>query len=143
MKKIILITIAILITLLLVNRGVLFKKSSPITSGPSQLTIISTTPNPLDGATILPTQNLEFTLNRPLFRSQFKHRFDPEVEHEVEVVGDKDKEFGSTFKIIFKKPLELGSGYTLFILNSTHDEAKITLDHEYVYHFSTIKYRGI
>ncbi len=108
-----------------------------------QLKIISTNPNPLDEATILPTQNIEITFNKPIYRSQFKHKLDPDIEHEVEVVNGVDKEFGSTMKIVFKNPLPLGSGYSLFIYGNTTTEDNLPLGSDIVYHFKTIKFRGI
>jgi len=41
--------------------------------------VVSTTPSPLDEATILPTQTLEFTFNYPVEnKGEFKHKFEPE-----------------------------------------------------------------
>lgn len=108
-----------------------------------QLKIVSTNPDPLEGATILTTQYLEITFNKPLFVSEFKHEFDPPVEHNVEVINGRDHAFGSTFRIIFKKPLELGSGYTLFILSNTKTEENLELKQNFDYHFSTINYKGV
>ena len=107
------------------------------------LQIISTSPSPLDEATILPTQAIEITFNKPIFRSEFKHKFDPEVDHDVEVVNEENQEYGKLLRIVFKKPLEFGSGYTLFIEQNTHSEDKQTLEKNYQYHFKTIKYSGI
>ena len=107
------------------------------------LQIISTNPHPLDEATILPFQSIEITLNKPLFRSQLKHVFNPDIEHDVVVLEGRDQEFGSKFKIIFKKPLELGTGYSLLIQQSTHTEDGLSLDKEYIYHFKTIEYKGV
>lgn len=120
------------------------KFNEPKTQPPvEKLEIISTSPNPLEEATILPTQSLEITFNKPLYRSQFKHKFDPEIEHEVEVVNGIDKELGSVFRIKFSKPLPLGSGYTLFIFTDTKTEDGFNLEAEHVYHFKTIKFRGV
>ena len=107
------------------------------------LKIVSTKPEPLDEATILPKDSLEITFNYPIYRSELKHRFDPEIEHEVITVNGIDKELGTTFKITFNEPLELGRGYTLFILSNTHDQKNHSIDHEYTYHFKTISYRGV
>ena len=104
------------------------------------LKIISTSPDPLEGATILPTQNIEFKFNKQI--SEFKHRFDPEVDHEIEAAYDSTDKT-TTIKIIFKKPLILGSGYTLFVLSNTNSVDKIELGRQYDYHFSTIKYKGV
>lgn len=117
--------------------------NNPQTTQEEQLKIVSTNPDPLEGATILPTQYIEITFNKPLFVSEFKHRLDPEVDHEVKVINGRDHAFGSIFRIVFKKPLELGSGYTLFILSTTKTEENLGLEHDFIYHFSTISYRGV
>lgn len=142
-NNLILLTI---ITLILVIGFFLFKpKSSPtyIAPQPDYLKIVSTNPNPLDEATILPTQSIEIEFSKPIFRSEFKHHLDPELEHEIEIVNGTDKEQGKTIRITFKKPLEFGSGYTLFVEQNTHSEDGQKLEHEYQYHFKTIKYSGI
>lgn len=108
-----------------------------------QLKVISTNPDPLEGATILPTQTIEITFNKPVNTSEFKHRFDPELEHRVEVVNSSSSYQSHTFRMIFDKPLKLGSGYTLFILPNTHTEDGLKLDQEIIYHFKTISYRGV
>ncbi len=147
MKKVVIVFIIIfaiisITRIISINRSVFLKPEQLPTVAPEQLKIISTNPHPLDEATILPTQNIEFTFNKPLFRSQFKHKFDPDIEHEVEVIDGRDKEFGQTFKIVFKKPLELGLGYALFVFTNTKTEGGLFLDKEYVFHFQTIKYKG-
>lgn len=109
----------------------------------NELKLISTKPDPLDNVTILPTQNLEFTFNIPIYRSEFKHHFDPEVPHDIEVVGGIDSEHGTTIRIKFRKSLELGSGYTLFVESGTKVNDKLRLDRDYIYHFTTISYRGV
>lgn len=108
-----------------------------------QFYLVSIDPNPLEGATILPTQSITVTFNKPVRVSELKHRFDPEINHEVTVANGIDSTLGTTLKITFVKPLQLGSGYTFFILASTHTEDKINLDRDYIYHFSTIKYNGV
>lgn len=144
------ITFIIIITFiagwLALPKGQLLPFNKPIPTPTSQqeaLRLVSTNPDPLEGATILPTQSLEFTFNKPIAKTEFKHLFDPEVEHEVEIASNKKGWLGNTIKLNFKKPLQLGSGYTLFIYQNTQTEDKQTLDKEYVFHFSTIKYRGI
>lgn len=106
------------------------------------LKIMSTNPEFLDGAVILPTQNIEFKFNNLISVSEFKHSFDPELEHEIQVDYDRKNNI-TTIKIIFTKPLDLGSGYTLFILSNTKSEDNKELGKEYQYHFSTIKYKGV
>ena len=107
------------------------------------LRVVSTKPDPLDNSTILPTDSLEITFNKPISVSEFKHHFDPEVEHEIEAIGQSTPKGSYQFKISFKKPLELGAGYTLFVESRTKTNSGETLDHEYNYHIKTIGYRGV
>ncbi len=133
------IIIIIFITIIIVIVGLILRQNPDKSVQPPQkeeLKIISTNPNPLEEATILPTSSIEITFNKPVNLSEFKHRFDPEVNHEVEAIKN-------TFRITFKKPLRLGSGYTLFILPNTHTEDGLSLDREIIYHFKTISYRGV
>ena len=120
-----------------------FFVNKPAADLTNQLQITSTKPDPLDEATILPTGSIEVTFNKPIVASELKHRFDPDIEHEVEVTGGINNFYGQTFRIIFKKPLPLGNGFTLFILKETHTEEKETLDKEYIFHIKTIKYTGV
>lgn len=138
-------SVFIIITIIFLALVFFLVKNKPVTTPtpPSnQLQIISTKPSPLDEATILPTQNIEITFNKEIVLSEFKHKFDPEVEYETEVIDGKNN-LGKTFRIKFKKSLQLGSGYTLFILKETHTEDKELLDKEYVFHIKTINYRGV
>lgn len=142
MKNPIFIIFIIIITIILLKSGVSPRQSSPSQPQKEVFTIVSTNPDPLDEATILPNQFIEFTFNKPIFRSEFKHSFDPGIEHEIEAIGGRDKEFGSKMRIIFKKPLSLGGGFTLFIYSNTKTEEE-ELGREYIYHFKTIRYTGI
>lgn len=142
-KKLLTIIIIIFITIIvvMVSKNYSIKPEAQIPK--EELKILSTNPNPLENATILPTSSIEITFNKPFTASEFKHRFDPELEHEVETVNGINNSYGQTFKIRFKKPLQLGSGYTLFILPNTHTENGLKLDKEIIYHFKTIEYRGV
>lgn len=109
-----------------------------------QLRIIKTNPDPLNEATILPTQSIEIIFNRVIPKSEFKHQFDPEIkDYQIEAIGGADATKGSTIKINFKNPLQLGGGYTLKIFNSTRTDDNKNLDKEYEYHFKTIQYKGV
>lgn len=142
--KFILIALSLVVIFIIYNMFSPAKKPNPLeVQQEEKLRIVSTNPDPLEGSTILPTQYIEVTFSNPLFVSEFKHRFDPEVEHEVKVINGRDQAFGSIFRIIFKKPLELGSGYTLFILSNTITEEGLELKQDFNYHFKTIEYRGV
>ncbi len=108
------------------------------------LTLLKTDPDPLDEATILPTQSIIITFNKIIPKSEFKFKFDPEIKDiEVEAQGGKIPTEGSIMKINFKKPLQLGGGYSLSITNSTRTNDGQKLDREYNYHFKTIGYNGV
>ena len=142
--KLILLALGLLIIIFIAFKTFSIENApTPQTTQAEKLEIVSTNPSPLEGSTILPTQYIEVTFNKPLFVSEFKHRFDPEIDHEVKVINGRDYAFGSSFRIIFKKPLELGSGYTLFILSNTKTEENLELKQDFDFHFSTISYRGV
>lgn len=110
-----------------------------------KLKIIKTNPELLDDTTILPTQSIEITFNKVVPKSEFKHLLAPEVKnYEIEALGGPDSSKGTTMKINFKDPLQLGGGYSLIIYESTRAEKESDkLDKEYIYHFKTIKYKGV
>ncbi len=132
-----------ILVLILIIAGFLIIKTVPQrnntqdTTQNNQFRIVSTSPNPLDGATLLPNSSIEITLSKPTSVSQFKYHFDPEIPNNIEPQNDP------TFKIIFTKPLELGQGYTLFIDEGTVSKDGEKIDRTYTYHFSTIKYSGV
>ncbi len=105
------------------------------------LTIISTLPTPLENSTISPSQPIEITFSKPISISQFKYKIDPEIEHEVASTSG-DSSFGQTFRITFKKPLELGAAFTLTVNPDTKLSDQEKLDKEYIYHIKTIGYKG-
>lgn len=140
---IIIVTFIIIIIVIYFLRSGYQPPISTLSSSTDKLQLLSTNPKPLDGATILPTQVLEFTFSQPVSKTEFKHHFDPEVDHQVEVVEPSGSWIGTKLRITFKKPLQLGSGYTLFVESSTHSEDQQSLGQDYIYHFSTIKYTGI
>lgn len=111
-------------------------------SGNQHFEIISTNPDPLEGATILSNQYIEITFSKPLVASEFKHKFDPDIEYKVEVLNSQKDKGGTTVRITFKN-LELGSGYTLFVLPQTKTEESEELGKDYIYHFKTINYKGV
>lgn len=123
--------------------------SSPTPSSKSTLTptpnpnekphIVSTKPDPLEEAIISATENLEITFNRPLENvGEFKVRIDPKIDFKVELSGDR-----KTAKIIPVKPYELGTTYTLFIGTETKFDGVGRWGEEKIFHFRTVRYRGI
>lgn len=140
---VILVFVSVLLVIFIQKNNPAVNKNPASQIQPEAFRLVSTNPDPLDEATILPNQVIEFTFSKPIFRSEFKYSFDPDVEHEIEVIDGRDKEFGSKMRIVFKKPLNLGGGFTLFVYSNTKTEEEEELGREYIYHFKTIKYTGI
>ena len=145
-----------LITLFIIALGLLlfWKQNNLVTSKPvtqpakntvnlSQLSVVSTKPSSLDEATILPNSSIEITLSKQVSLSQFKYHFDPSIPNNIETIGPTSKDGALAFRITFKKPLDLGQGYTLFIDPDTKTNSGTHLDHGYNYHFRTINYSGV
>lgn len=102
--------------------------------------IVSTKPEPLEEAIISATEVIEITFNRPLENvGEFKVRLEPEdVKYKLELSGDR-----KTGKIIPEKPYELGASFTLFIGPETKFDGVGRWGEEKIFHFKTIRYRGI
>lgn len=111
----------------------------PSQSSNDKPSIISTNPKPLDEAIISASQTIEITFNRPLENvGEFKLKIDPLPEFRLELSQDR-----KTAKIIPTKPFELGTTYTMFIGPETKFDGVGRWGEEKVFHFKTIKYRGI
>lgn len=128
------------VALFILLKGFILPKSeqAPIASS-AQINITSTNPSPLEGATVLQNGKIEITFNKPLENvPEFKTRIDPEINYKVELTADKKT------VIIYPQPSwQLGTEYSLFILPDTKFEGKKTLNKEAIYHFQTIKYKGV
>lgn len=142
-KAIILITVITIIILIII---ISTKKNSSPPSAPVAQTqqnespkIVSTKPDPLEEAIVSASDVIEITFNRPLENvGEFKVRIDPKVDFKVELSGDR-----KTAKIIPIKAYELGSGYTLFIGTETKFDGVGRWGEDKIFHFKTIKYRGV
>ena len=113
---------------------------SPITvSSSDKPTIVSTKPNPLDEAIVSATEIVEITFNRPLDNvGEFKVKIEPKIDYKVELSSDR-----KTAKIMPNKPYQLGTTYTLFIGPDSKFDGVGRWGEEKIYHFKTIKYRGV
>lgn len=101
--------------------------------------ILSTKPDPLEEAIVGANETIEITFNRSLENvGEFKLRIEPKIEYKLELSQDR-----KTAKIIPLKPYELGSTYTLFIGTDTKFDGVGAWGQEKIYHFKTIKYRGV
>lgn len=148
MKKLvvlIIILVGIGIAGFLVSKGTSKNTSPSPTSASSQPSstdsprIVSTKPEPLEEAIVSATEVIEITFNRSLENvGEFKSRIDPKIEYKVELSSDR-----KTAKITPSKPLELGATYTLFIGPDTKFDGVGNWGEEKIFHFKTIKYRGI
>lgn len=105
------------------------------------ISIVSTDPKPLDEATILPNQSLTINFNKAFDTSRLKIRLEPEKALEIKIA--KANTPTDTITISFKEPLQLGSGYTLFINPDPANAEKLPLEKDYIFHFKTIGYRGV
>ena len=148
-KKIGIIFVGLIIILgfLFFKNKLLPKASSIATQPPSQTNpaidqkpqIVSTKPDPLNEAIVPADQIIEISFNRPLENvGEFKVRIEPEIEFKKELSSDR-----KTSKIKPAKPFELGLTFTLFIGPETKFDGVGRWGEEKVYHFKTIKYRGI
>lgn len=140
MKKITLVFIVIMIvtTIIFLLKGNTPKQPVP-TSQPESPRIVSTKPNPLENAVVSATEIVEITFNRPLENiGEFKFRIDPKSEIKIELSPDR-----KTAKIIPQTPFELGVTYTIFIGPETKFDKAGNWGKEAIYHFQTVKFRGI
>ena len=95
--------------------------------------------NPENETVIPPDSEIEIVFNRPLENEgELKVKFDPPAEFKRVLSPDR-----KTAKIIFEKPLELGTGYTLFITKDTKFTGVGAWGQEKDFHFQTIKFRGV
>lgn len=105
----------------------------------NQVGVISTQPSPLEEATILMSQPVEITFNKPIENiGELKHRVEPEFAYDLKLSQDR--------KTVILSPKEfypLGTLITLHISVETKFDGGFRLDSNLIYHFKTIKYRGV
>lgn len=101
--------------------------------------IISTKPNPLEEAIVSANEVLEFTFNRALENEgELKIKTEPKNEYKIQLSQDR-----KTAKVTPINPFELGATYTLTIGRDTKFQGIGEWKQEKMYHFKTIKYRGV
>lgn len=101
--------------------------------------ILSTKPDPLEEAIVAANETIEFTFNKSLENvGEFKLRIEPKIEFKIALSQDR-----KTAKIIPLASYELGVTYTLFIGPDTKFEGVGAWRQEKIYHFKTIRYRGV
>lgn len=105
--------------------------------------ILFTKPDPLEEAIIGANEVVEIIFNRPLENEgELKLKFDPKLQYKIDYNIELSQD-RKTAKIIPLKPYELGSTYTLFIGPDTKFEGVGEWKQEKIYHFKTIRYRGV
>lgn len=113
--------------------------ATPQPSQTDQPQIVSTKPDPLEQTIISTSEIVEITFNKPLENAgEFKSRLDPKINYKVELSSDR-----KTAKIIPEKPYQLGTTYTLFILPDSKFDGGGRLEAELIFHYNTVRYRGI
>lgn len=101
--------------------------------------VVSTIPNPLDGTIIATDQKIEITFSHPLENApELKLRIEPKLDYKVELSSDR-----KTAKITPANSYDLGVSYTLFIMPDSKFDGGARLDGEKIFHFQTIRYRGV
>lgn len=139
-KFLILIPIIFIIAVILWRGN---KPSEPPSSTPTpasdQPRIVSTIPDPLDGTIIAADQKIEITFSHPLENApELKLRIEPNLNYKVELSSDR-----KTAKITPTGSYDLGVSYTLFVMPDSKFDGGARLQGEKIFHFQTIRYRGI
>jgi len=136
----------IVIPIILIMAIVLWKENKPTQSplpSPSPASekprVVSTNPSPLDGTIIAADQKIEITFSHPLENApELKLRIEPKLDYKVELSADR-----KTAKIVPDGSYDLGTSYTIFIMPDSKFDGGGRLEGEKVFHFQTIRYRGI
>src|SRR3989338_10213395 len=143
-KKLALVFVIISIVLIVllgirgITQSVPASQHTPVSEN-DKPTIISTKPEPLENAVVSATETVEIIFNCPLENiGEFKFRIDPKAEIKIELSPDR-----KTAKIIPQTPYELGVTYTIFIGPESKFDGVGNWGKEAIYHFQTIRFRGI
>ncbi len=141
----VIVIIGVISGVLLMKKPITRVASTNPSSSPSQNNqtdfpkVVSTKPDPLDETIISATEVLEITFNRPLENvGEFKLKIEPKTDYKLELSGDR-----KTARIKPVQAYELGTTYTLSIGTETKFDGLGRWGQEKVFHFKTIRYRGI
>ncbi len=143
-QKVIWVIIAIGVILIAIFQGGLYSPNLPQNDPKNpqnqeeQPNLVLTNPNPLNGVTILPTQIIELTFNKPLVNDPGKVVFSPNHEFRIELTNDN-----KTMRIIPVNPFILGTGYNLTILKDYGFDTGEKLPDNLNFSFKTINYSGV
>lgn len=118
------------------------KTPAPLPATPSSesrtVKIIETNPPSLDGATILPSQDISITFSAPLQNAQeFKSTMDPQFVYTTTLSSDK-----KTVRISPVKAYGFDQQYSFHISKDTKFEGDKKLENDTDFHFGTVSYSG-
>ncbi len=115
---------------------------SQVTTQPGQndrVEVLSTSPTPLNGSTVFPTQTIQITFSQPAQNiPELKVRIEPSVELNLQLSLDR-----KTLKISPKTTFGLQQGYNLIIPADAKFDGSKTLGKDMQFHFKTIDYSGV
>ena len=101
--------------------------------------LVSTKPDPLDEAVILPSQTVEITFNLPIENiGELKYELSPKVKYKVALSEDR--------KAVIITPdstWPVGTTFTLNVSPLTKFDGKKFLKDGIIIHFKTIEYKGV
>lgn len=145
-QKIIAAVIALgAILIVIFNRGFSMISSDPERQEPGvnqvqsqNVEVVATSPNPLEGATILPSQEVEIFFSEPMVNDPARITIEPSVKYNAQLSADH-----KTLKIQPLEPYKLGQGYTLTIKSGYASDNGKKLDSDKTFHFQTISYNGV
>lgn len=105
----------------------------------SETQVVSTVPVNLNHSTILPTQSIEITFNKPLLDStHLRYGLSPQTPHHIEISSD-----GKTLRVIPSPQFNLGQDYSLTINSDTKMQDGTNLGKDFSFYFTTIIYSGV
>lgn len=100
--------------------------------------VLTTKPDPLDHATLLPNQVIEITFNKKLNNDPADLVIEPKLKYNAEAVNN-----GQTVKITPLEPYKLGSEYSIRFKSGYDLDGGKKLGKDFEFRFKTIEYRGI
>lgn len=102
------------------------------------LSVVGTSPDPLDGATILPMQVVEVQFSEGMVNDPARIILEPEVKYNAQLSADH-----KTMQIQPLEPYKLGQSYTLTIKSGYASDNGKKLESDKVFNFQTINYNGV
>lgn len=113
-------------------------KSAPAQNQIDKVVVVSTSPQPLNGATVLPTQKISITFNEPMVNDPARITLAPETKFNAQLSTDH-----KTITIEPLDPYKLGQGYSLTIKSGYGTDTGKKLDEDLKFEYKTIDYSGI